>query len=155
MASVNKTEYHFLCTPFTLRHSIQHLFFIIFGIGTDLEENTKKAVSWCEKGILLKKVFFKISQSLGQSTCAGVFVSRVVGLFQPASLSKKWLHIILQNFYKHDFSENLPGTASKSISYFVFKHQVDLRHCNEIKHFHNTHKNVPLKTNYSFKIWKI
>ena len=108
---------------------------------------------------LRKRLFFKVSQSSGQSICVGGFVSKVAGLLQPATLSKKWLQhrffcVILQNFYNHNFSENLQGTASKGSSYFVFKHKVDLRHCKEIKHFHNTHKNVPLKTNYRFKIWK-
>ena len=101
---------------------------------------------------LRKRLFFKVSQSSGQSICVGGFVSKVAGLLQPATLSKKWLQhrffcVILQRFYKHNFSENLPGTASKGSSYFVFKHKVDLRHCKEMKHFHNTHKNVPLKTN--------
>ena len=40
MHSANKT-----CTLFTLRHRIPHLFVNIFGIGTDLEENTKTALS--------------------------------------------------------------------------------------------------------------
>ena len=101
---------------------------------------------------LRKMLFFKVSQSSGQSICVGIFLSKVAGLLQPATLSKKWLQhrffcVILQNFYKHNFSENLPRTASKGSSYFVLKPKVDLCHCKQIKYFHNTHKNVPLKTN--------
>ena len=59
--------------PLTLRHSIPHLFVIIFGIGTDLEENTKKPLA----DVFAKKVFFKISQSSRQSACVGAFVSKV------------------------------------------------------------------------------
>ena len=98
--------------------------------------------------VFAKKVFFKISQTSGQSTCVKVFVSKVAGLLQPAIFSKK---VVLQNFYKHNFSEDLPRTASKGSSYFVFKHKVDLRHRKETKHFHNTHKNAALKINYRSK----
>ena len=113
-------------------------FVIIFGIGTDLQENTKKPLA----DVFAKKVFFKILQSSGQSTCVGVFESKVVGLHQPATLWKKWLQhrffrVILQNFFKHNFSENLWGTAFKGSSYLVFKHKVDWHHCKEIKNFHN------------------
>ena len=109
---------------------------------------------------LRKRLFFKVSQSSGQSICVGGFVSKVAGLLQPATLSKKWLQhrffcVILQNFYNHNFSENLQGTASKGSSYFVFKHKVDLRHCKEIKHFHNTHKNVPLFNRRSKRLFQM
>ena len=90
---------------------------------------------------LRKRLFFKVSQSSGQSICVRGFVSKVAGLLQPATLSKKWLQhrffcVILQNFYNHNFSENLQGTASKGSSYFVFKHKVDLRRCKEISIIH-------------------
>ena len=110
--------------------------------------------------VFMKNVFFKIWQSSRETTWVRVFLSKVAGL-QPATLLKKKLQHrffrgILQKFYKQNFIENLRGTASKGSSHFVLPHKGDfyLRYCKEIKHFHNTHKNVPLKSNHGFRIWK-
>ena len=108
--------------------------------------------------VFVKNLFFKIWQSSRETTCVGVFLRKVAGL-QPATLLKKKLQHrffrgILQKFHKQNFIENLQGTASKGSSHFVLQHKGDfhLRHCKEIKHFHNTHKNVPLETNHGFRI---
>ena len=70
-----------------------------------------------------------------------IYITTVAGPLQHATLSKKWLQhrffrVNLQHFCKHNFSEHLPGIASKGSSYFVFKHKVDLRRCKEISIIH-------------------
>ena len=128
------------------------LMFLIQGLILKKTQNQPLA------DVFMKKVFFKILQSSRESICVGVFLSKVAGL-QPATLLKQrlqhtFLRGILQNFYKQNFIENLRGTASEGSSNFVLQHKVDfhLRHCKEIKHFHNTHRIVSLKTNHRLKI---
>ena len=74
--------------------------------------------------VFAKKVFFKISKNLGQSTCIGVFVSKVADFFQPATSNLTPRQVVSRNFpnyYKHSFNENVPGTAFKGSSYLNAK----------------------------------